>query len=177
MNARRLDAESYRDSLLQITGRIDLAMGGPGIEQFAKSKGPQDSPKLDYEAYDWNQPGATRRSIYRVVWRGIADPFMDALDFPDMALLSPKRGASVSALQALTLFNNDFVLHHSDQLASRLGKDHPTLSAQIQDAVFLIFLREPTSGELKDLTAYARQFGIAALARVLFNSNEFLFID
>jgi len=177
MNGQRLDAEAYRDALLQITGRIDLTMAGPGVEQFAKSKGPQSTPKLDYEAYDWNHPGSARRSIYRVVWRGIADPFMEALDFPDMALLSPNRGASVSALQALTLFNNDFVLHHSQQLAARLEKEHATLDAQVRHAVLLIFLREPAPAELAGLRAYAEKFGLPALARVLFNSNEFLFID
>ena len=46
---------------------------------------------------------------------------MESLDFPDLGLLAPKRGFSVSALQALTLFNNDFVLHHSQLLADELA--------------------------------------------------------
>ncbi|MFM7982189.1 MAG: hypothetical protein ACKPKO_23005 [Candidatus Fonsibacter sp.] len=41
---------------------------------------------LDYSDFDWNGPQATRRSIYRVVWRGIPDPVFDALDFPDLGL-------------------------------------------------------------------------------------------
>jgi mono/diheme cytochrome c family protein len=177
MNSTRLDAESFRDSLLQISGRLDLTMGGPGVEQFTSSKGQQDTPNLDYQAYDWSQPGAARRSIYRVVWRGIADPFMEALDFPDMALLAPKRGASVSALQSLTLYNNEFVLHHSKQLATRLQNESSSLEDQVRHAVELIYLRAPTPSEHQDLTSYAQQFGLSALARVLFNSNEFLFID
>jgi hypothetical protein len=39
MNRRRLDAEYFRDAVLQISGRLDLKMGGPGIQQFTQSKG------------------------------------------------------------------------------------------------------------------------------------------
>jgi hypothetical protein len=78
-----------------------------------------------------------RRSIYRFVWRGVPDPFMDTLDFPDLGMLAPARGFSASALQSLTLYNNRFVFH----------------------------------------TAYTQKNGLAALCRVLINSNEFLFLD
>jgi len=94
-----------------------------------------------------------------------------------MALLAPKRGASVSALQSLTLYNNEFVLHHSKQLATRLQNESSSLEDQVRHAVELIYLRAPTPSEHQDLTSYAQQFGLSALARVLFNSNEFLFID
>ena len=176
-NRRQLDAESFRDAVLQISGRIDWAMGGPGIQQFTQAKGAQLTPTLDYDAFDWNHPTAARRSIYRVVWRGIADPFMEALDFPDLGLLSPKRGSSVSPLQALTVFNNDFVLHHSQLLAARLEASHATLDEQVAEACRLIFLRDPADKENASLVAYAQQHGLAATCRVLFNSNEFVFVD
>ena len=92
-NPLRLDADAYRDSILAVSGRIDLAMGGPAIQHFQQSPGPQMTPKLDYAAYDWSSPGASRRSIYRCVWRGIPDPLMAALDFPDLGLLSPRAGS------------------------------------------------------------------------------------
>jgi len=177
MNRRRLDAESFRDSILQISGRIDLTMGGPGIRQFTQSKGAQLSPKVDYEAFDWNDPSAGRRSIYRAVWRGSADPFMESLDFPDLGLLSPKRGESVSALQALSVFNNDFVLHHSHVLAKLLEASETTIASQISQACRLIYLREPDDEERVMLVAYAQKHGLAATCRVLLNSNEFLFVD
>lgn len=177
MNRRRLDAESYRDSILQLSGRIDLTMGGPGIQQFTQSKGAQATPKLDYNAYDWNHPSAARRSIYRVVWRGIADPFMESLDFPDLGLLSPKRGESVSALQALSVFNNDFVLHHSQVLAKSLAATQTAVDNQVAQACRLIFLREAYDKERELLAAYAQKYGLAATCRVLLNSNEFLFVE
>ncbi len=177
MNRRQLDAESFRDAVLQISGRIDLTMGGPGIGQFTQSKGAQDTPKLDYDAFDWGAPSGARRSIYRVVWRGIADPFMESLDFPDLGLLAPKRESSVSALQALVLFNNDFVLHHSQVLADRLKAVHVTTDEQVNEAVRLIYLREPNKQEHEALVSYASQYGLSATCRVLFNSNEFIFVD
>jgi len=118
MNRLRLDAEQYRDSLRIVSGRLDLFMGGPGVKQFVQKKGVHNTPVLDYKAYDWDRPDAMRRSIYRLVWRGIPDPFMEAMDFPNLGLLAPKRGQTISPLQSLVLFNHDFVLCHSKHLAT-----------------------------------------------------------
>lgn len=187
-NRQRLDADTYRDAVLYIAGRSDFAMGGPSIQHFQQSKGPQSTPVLDYAAYDWNRADAGRRSIYRYVWRGIADPFMESLDFPDLGLLAPQRGFSVSALQSLTLYNHDFVLAHSLAFAERLQRSLPDrvatevespaeLESNIRDAVQWVWCRAPTQDESALLVAYAHQHGLAATCRVLFNSNEFLFID
>ncbi|MEM1296222.1 MAG: DUF1553 domain-containing protein, partial [Verrucomicrobiota bacterium] len=126
--------------------------------------------------FDWNSDEARRRSIYRVVWRGIPDPFMEALDFPDLALLTPKRGFSVSALQSLSLYNNDFVLHASDWLADRLERECAK-SEQVGQAVWLCWQREALTSELAMFQAYSESHGLAALCRVLLNSNELLFVD
>jgi mono/diheme cytochrome c family protein len=176
MTARSVDAETFRDSILQISGRVDMAMGGEGIQQFTQSKGQQSTPKLDYDAYDWAHPSGARRSIYRVVWRGIADPFMESLDFPDLGLLTPNREYSVSALQALTMFNNDFVLFHSQALADQLQTQHPQLDDQIVEACRRIFLRAATPNERVIMRDYADSHGLAALCRILINSNEFMFV-
>ena len=177
MNRHRLDAEAFRDFTLAAAGALDLTMGGPSIRHFKSSKGPQATPALDYTAYDWSSPGAGRRSIYRNVWRGIADPFMEALDFPDLGLLAPTRGFSVSSLQALALFNNDFVLHHCSALAQRAMSATPVLEAQVRNAVRFVWLREPSLDELHDFIDFSTTQGLPALCRVLFNSNEFLFVN
>ncbi|MCR9202087.1 MAG: PSD1 and planctomycete cytochrome C domain-containing protein [Planctomycetaceae bacterium] len=176
-NRSRLTAEMFRDSVLQISGRLDLTMGGPGVEQFRKSKGPQATPALDYDGWDWESPQARRRSIYRVVWRGIADPFMEALDFPDLGLLAPQRGFSVSSLQSLTLLNNDFVLHASQWMSDRICSEHSDVSDQVRRAISLAWLRSPTQAELARGAKFVQRHGLAAYCRVLFNSNEFLFVD
>ncbi|MEM7015559.1 MAG: DUF1553 domain-containing protein [Verrucomicrobiota bacterium] len=155
------------------SGKLDLTMGGPGIEQFAKSKGPQATPNLDYAGFDWTKPEAARRSIYRVVWRGIPDPFMESLDFPDLALLTPKRDRSVSALQSLALYNNDFTLHASQWFAERIERE----GGGVPRAVELAFQREATAAETEEFETFVDQLGMAAFCRVLLNSNEFLFVD
>ncbi len=176
-NRQRLDADSFRDFTLAVSGALDLKMGGPAIQHFKQSKGPQNTPALDYATYDWSGPEANRRSIYRYVWRGIADPFMEALDFPDLGLLTPVRGFSASSLQALTLYNNDFVLHHSAVLARRVEGEAKTLETRVSRAVELTWQRPPTKRERSEFVELASAQSLAALCRVLLNSNEFLFIE
>jgi mono/diheme cytochrome c family protein len=176
-NRRRLDAESVRDAVLSVSGRLDLTMGGPSVRQFKLSKGNFTTPNVDYAAFDWDSPGAGRRSVYRFIFRTLPDPFLDALDFPDASQLSPTRPFSASALQALALYNNEFVLRHAEHFAARLGKLAADPPGQVREAFRLALLREPTAGELERFAAYTRKHGTAAMCRVLFNSNEFLFVD
>lgn len=176
MNRLRIDAEVFRDSVLRMSGQLDLTMWGPGIEQFKPVEG-KLAKTLDYAAYDWNQPDAKRRSIYRLVWRTIPDPFMEALDFPDLGILAPKRGQSLSALQSLAIFNNTFVLHGSEWIAQRVQAEHMDAQAQANRAVQLAWQRSPSEDELNRFTGYINQHGLAAFCRVLLNSNEFLFVD
>ncbi|MDB6071623.1 MAG: Planctomycete cytochrome, partial [Verrucomicrobiales bacterium] len=177
MSRSRMDADSFRDSILSISGRLDLTMGGPGVAHYNASPGPQATPVLDYANFNWDAPGATRRSIYRVVYRGIADPFLEVLDFPDMGMLSPTRGFSASALQSLTLFNNHFLLGQSQHLADRSAQGITDPAESVRRMVSLVLLRAPEPQELTDFTVLAQSAGLPAVARVLFNSNEFLFVD
>ena len=176
-NRQRLDADAIRDFTLAASGTLDLTMGGPGIQLFKQSKGPQSTPSLDYRVFDWSSPGASRRSIYRVVWRGIADPFMEAVDFPDLGLLTPVRGFSASSLQALTLYNNDFILHHSRAMADFVACKQDQIEDQAKECVRRIWLRDPNRQELADFSNFVRQHSLAELCRVLLNSNEFLFVN
>ena len=139
------------------------------MRQFVTGPPVQLTPTLNYEAYDWSALPKHRRSIYRFVWRGVPDPFMDALDFPDLGMLAPARGFSASALQSLALYNNRFVLHFSGELGKQCSSP--------AEAFRRILLREPTAAELESSTGFAEKNGMAALCRVLFNSNEFLFVN
>ena len=176
-NRLRLDADQYRDATLQTAGRLDFTMGGPGVNHFKQGPGPQMTPALDYAAFDWESPAANRRSVYRTVWRSIPDPFMDSLDFPDLTLLSPTRGTSVSALQALTLYNNNFVLSCAQSLAKRVVAEGGTAERQIERAATLAWGRALTDKERKVLQTLATSQGLEATCRVILNANAFLFID
>ena len=173
---RRLDADAYRDWVMAISDSLDTTMGGPSIQQFRQSPGPQSTPKLDYDSFDWNSPAAFRRTIYRYVWRGIPDPFMASLDFPDLGLLAPTRGFSASPMQALALFNHRFMLVHSERMAESIAGEVPELRGQVTAATWRAFGREPTAVELEEMAGLVERRGLAALCRVLLNANELLFV-
>jgi hypothetical protein len=176
-NRQRLDAEAYRDVVLQLAGQLDLAMGGPPVMHFKLGPPVQSTPTLDYTAFNWNRPDVNRRSVYRLVYRNIADPFMTALDFPDAAQLAPVRGFSASPIQALALWNDAFVLTKCDAIARRLEDASADTCSRVNAAVLQILLRKPRPGETEELIKYADRHGLAALCRVLINTNEFLFVE
>jgi hypothetical protein len=176
MNARRLEAESVRDAVLQVSGRLDLTMGGPSVKHFLQSPGIHRTPKVDYGAFDPDSPGAHRRSVYRFVFRTVPDPFMDALDCPDASQFTAARAESVTALQALALLNDPFMIRMSQHFAGRLaGIASP--QEQVRQAYRLALGREPTARETQRLEDYAHRHGLANACRLLFNCNEFVFVE
>ncbi len=175
MTRARLDAESVRDAMLAVAGKLDLTMGGPSVQQFFFKD--DHSPVYDYARFDVEDPKNFRRSIYRYIVRSVPDPFMESLDCADPSILTPKRNVTLTAIQALTLFNNRFVLAEAQHLAQRLSQLHTEPAAQIVAAYRLCFGRTPTADESQALEAYVRRFGLASACRVIFNSNEFLFVD
>lgn len=175
MNRTRLDAETVRDSVLAVTGKIDLTMGGPGVRMFLFKD--DHSPVYDYARYETDAPGAYRRSIYRFVVRSAPDPFMERLDCPDPSILSPKRNTTLTAIQALALMNNPFMVRMAEHMEAKVRSMQPDAGAQPALAVRLILGREMTQAEQRDFSAYATKHGMANLCRLLFNTNEFLFAD
>jgi hypothetical protein len=173
----RLDAEQVRDAILQISGRLDRTTGGPSDQQFAMRPGIHVTPVVEYGKFDWDRPQGHRRSVYRFVFRTLPDPFVDCLDGADPSQLTPKRNESVTALQALALLNSEFVLVHSRAFAARLEKQSPDRDKQVVMACEQTWGRSPTAEERKALAGYAAKHGLPNLCRVLFNSNEFLFVD
>lgn len=177
MHRTRLDAEQLRDAMLQVAGDLDLRMGGPSDQQFELQPGIHVTPKVDYSKFRLDGPAGRRRSVYRFLFRTLPDPFMDALDCPAGDQLTPIRNASVTVQQALALWNNAFVALEAEHLAARLERERSDLKAQIEFAYALLLNRRPSSDESAEVTAYARQHGLANAARVLLNSNEFLFVN
>jgi len=88
-----------------------------------------------------------------------------------------KRNESLSALQALALLNNGFMLTQAGFLAERVSRERPDLPAQVDRACALVLGRPPTVAERARLLAYARAEGLPATCRVLLNLNEFVFAD
>jgi mono/diheme cytochrome c family protein len=177
MNRTRLDAEEVHDAVLLIAGRLDRTMGGPSVKQFLQRPGVHVTPVVDYEHFDVDRPENRRRSVYRFLFRTLPDPFMEALDCPDASQLMPVRSASVSALQALAMLNDKFMVRMSEQVADRAARAGPKLPEQVREVYRLALGREPTAEECREVTAYAGKYGLANAVRVVLNSNEFMFVN
>jgi hypothetical protein len=176
MNRQRLDAEAVRDSVLAVSGKLDLRTGGPGFELFRFKD--DHSPVYDHTALEKiNDPSTFRRTVYRFTVRSVPNPFLECLDCADPNLNTPVRNTTLTALQALALLNDPFMVKQAEYFAERLKKTNDNPGKQIEAAYRLAFGRLPTGGEREALVAYARKHGLANACRVLFNTNEFVFVD
>ncbi len=194
-NRLRLTGEQVRDSLLALSGRLDLTMGGPPAVQFIErgdaTFNPGGNPAfLDYEHFDPDAPASRRRAIYRFLFRTVPDPFMEALDVPDGGAVTAVRGASTTALQALAMMNDAFVIRQCEHIAARIEKDTGGQAARgtkaengsdgaspSRAAFRLILLRDPREGERAKFAEYVRRHGLANGCQLLVNGNEFLYVD
>ncbi|HEX2474972.1 MAG TPA: DUF1553 domain-containing protein, partial [Lacipirellulaceae bacterium] len=177
MNRTRLDSECVQDAILSATGRLDLRMGGPSDRQFALSPGIHVTPNVDYKDFDVDSDAARRRGVYRFLFRTLPDPFHDALDCPSGDQMTPARANSVTVQQALALWNSAFVLRQVEHVAARIQREAPNLDEQIDRAIQLVLCRPSTKIERQKFGKYATQYGLANMCRLLFNSNEFMFVD
>lgn len=173
-NPRRLDAESLRDAVLTVSGKLNSEMFGPGYRDFEYKE--EYAPVYTYITAD--KPELWRRSIYRFVVRTTPDQFMATLDCPNAANLTPARNTTTTALQALALFNNDFMLRQAEYFAQRLlAESDKTNETQIQRAFQLAFGRDATDDEFVAANTLLKSRGLAELCRALLNSNEFVYVD
>lgn len=176
MNRRRLDAEEVRDSVLAVAGTLSSRMGGPGFELFRFKD--DHSPIYDHTARERiNDPANWRRTVYRFTVRSVPNPFLECLDAADPNLNTPVRSTTITALQALALLNDPFLIRQAECFAERLERDQTDIDSRIARAFWLCFGRRPTTPEKATLVDYARRRGLANACRVLFNANEFVFVD
>jgi hypothetical protein len=175
MNRGRLDAESVRDAALAVSGRLDLKMGGPAVEQFFFKD--DHSPIYDYTRFDVDSAEARRRSVYRFIVRSVPDPFMERLDCPDSSLVTAKRNVTITAIQALALLNNPFMLKQAEHLGERVRALSADPGEQIGWAYRLALGRDASAGERTRLVKYENEYGLTNACRLILNSNEFLFVD
>jgi hypothetical protein len=173
----RLEAEMVRDAVLRVSGRLDLTLGGPSFQDFAVRQAP-GTPALLYAPVDSAGDEFNRRTLYRAWARGGRSRLLDALDCPDPAATAPSRAVTTTPLQALALLNNALMLREADRFAERLRREAgPDVDAQVRRAYLLAYGRPPDASEAARAAAAVRQHGLSVLARAVFNSSEFLFVD
>jgi hypothetical protein len=185
---RRLSAEEIRDSILAVSGNLNLKAGGPGIYppipkevlagQSVPGRGwPVSSPEE-----------AARRSVYVHVKRSLLLPMLDAFDFAEPDRTTPVRFASTVPTQALSLLNGEFMNTQAKIFAERLKKEAgKDTSAQVRLGLYLATSRQPTDAEVRRsvglIEALQREDRVTADAAlqafclVVLNLNEFVYLD
>ncbi len=124
---RRIDFETWRDSILAVTGSLDTRPFGP-------SQGVDDPKNL-------------RRTVYSTVSRRQVSPLMRLYDFPDVSQHVPGREVTTTPLQQLFVFNSPFFIRQAKVLAGHIdaNADHATAISGIYRRVFA---RKPSKKEL-----------------------------
>jgi Protein of unknown function (DUF1553)/Protein of unknown function (DUF1549) len=180
---RRLDAEAVRDSLLHVSGELDLRAGGPFVPSTRTAEGVVDVPETTV--------GSHRRSIYLQQRRTQVVTFLQLFDAPSIVTTCGKRTPSTVPLQSLALLNSEFVRARAHSLARRLadeaGTETPT---RLSHAFVLVCGREPLPEERRACEkfldaqrgAYATNKDAvdrawADLCQMLLASNAFLYVE
>jgi hypothetical protein len=175
MNPRRLEAEEVRDAMLVVAGQLNTQVGGNGYSDVNSYffKGTQFYDPIDPIGF-----ANHRRTLYRMWARGGRSPFLDTFDCPDPSTTTPRRSATVTPLQALSLLNNSFSLRMADHFAKRLRDETDgTPRSEVDRAYRLLFGREPDAEELRLSQNLVSRRGLSAFCRAMWNSSEFLFVD
>ncbi|MBM3460151.1 MAG: DUF1553 domain-containing protein, partial [Armatimonadetes bacterium] len=202
MSRRRLEAEAIRDSLLAISGRLNRKAGGPGVFPPLPE---EDRPRGTVWPVSPDLAEHRRRSLYLFVRRNLSFPGLEPFDSPDSNLSCARRETTITAPQALALWNGEEAVAAARGLASRVlaGASEPT--ARIALAYRLALGRPPigeeqalAEGFLRRQTALLADRAPGALllpdplgkepptagtaawtdyCLALLNSNEFLYVD
>jgi len=171
---QRLEAEQLRDTILSVSGKLDLQAGGPGFSVFE----PNDNYVHVYKSKNEFGPEEWRRMIYMTKIRMQQDSTFGAFDCPDGGQIAPRRMRSTTPLQALNLMNSAFMLQQAGFFAERLKSEAGTNEvAQVRRAYLLAYNREPEKAELERAQAFVSSQGAVLFCRALFNSNEFIFLE
>ena len=174
-NPRRVEAEVLRDSILEIAGQLNREQFGPGYRDVSIVQVP---PAYYYTPIDPIGKEFNRRTIYRWHVRGQRSALLDTFDCPDPSTKTPTRVVTTTPSQALSQWNDAFVVRMSKHLTDRIqlnSKDN--VKEQVNLAWRLVLGRSPNQNESESAIELVHEHGLALLCRVLFNSNEFILID
>ncbi|MBI4606599.1 MAG: DUF1553 domain-containing protein [Planctomycetes bacterium] len=185
---RRLTAEEVRDSVLALSGSLNLAMGGPSVY----TEVPREvlhTASMPGSAWGSSPPAERdRRSVYVTVKRSLLEPTLATFDFPDPDSSCAARFATTVPTQALTSLNGDFFLREARRFAERLRREAGSdPAAQARLALRLALSREPSPAEVAEDAAFLRSLaeeeGLGApralerYALVVLSLNELLYLD
>jgi hypothetical protein len=178
---RRLDAESLRDTLLEVSGTLERARGG--MHPFPLPN------RWDYTQHDQftGVYGTRKRSVYLMQQRIRKHPFLATFDGPDGNASMAERPVTITPLQALFALNDVSVFEQAASFANRLLSEEDDAS-RVQKIYQLCYGRAASGEEVRAALNYVhrtcatqtsdtRLDAWASLARAVFASNEFMFVD
>jgi len=184
-NRHRLEGEAIRDSILEVSGRLNLKMGGPGVfPPLPPGVVTRGGWKTESDSSE-----GERRSVYVFVRRNTRYPMFEVFDMPDTHESCARRNTTITAPQALELLNNDLVVEWSRAMAARVMNDSGlTPEAEVDRAWKLAYSRLPSAEERASALKFMdRQLGLldkpsrsaamADLCHMLLNSNEFVYVN
>jgi len=129
---RRLTVESWRDSLLEVSGELMTNLGGPPTEKILSDR---------------------RRTLYTVISRNgdrfESDTFLRLFDFPAPRATSSGRVTSTVPQQFLFMLNSEFMVERARQFAERLEREFHDDRKRIAGAYQLLYGRDPLARELE----------------------------
>ncbi|MFK7770175.1 MAG: DUF1553 domain-containing protein [Mariniblastus sp.] len=176
-NRRRVDAEVLRDSILFISGDLDLTPGGLTIQKITQ---------YDFD-YKFN---TSRRSVYVPTFRNSMLGLFEVFDFANPNLVIGDRNTSTLPTQALFLMNNPMIIKQSKKAAKRLlARENLESKSRVEYAYRQSFGRRPTKHEVDDSLAYIESFVAASdsknaqveawssFCHALFASLEFRYVE
>ncbi len=106
---------------------------------------------------------------------------MEALDCPAGDQMTPVRNNSVTVQQALALWNDAAVLHLEPAIGERLQRQVDdqgrSIESVIQSAMVQAVGRRASTEEVALFHSYIDQHGWSNFCRVLFNLNDFVFVE
>lgn len=182
MNRKRMEGETIRDAVLSTAGTLNPRLGGKPVRI------PIEQEVYDLLFTEGERDGLwpvtadprehVRRSLYLLNKRTVRLPMMMAFDQPDTMTSCPVRPTSTHALQALSLFNSNFMREQSIAMSQRLQREcGADPGFQVRRAYKLALARSPKPVE----EAMARQFfqdggKLEDFCLALLNRNEFVYI-
>lgn len=178
MSRFRLEAETIRDLILDVSGNLDRTLGGPCVYPYIDPKLFQSSTKRTWPGRPDDDPSTWRRSLYVYSKRSIRYPLFETFDQPNLINSCERRNRSTIAPQALLLMNNNFVLFEAKKFAARLLAEAGTdIDRQVEHAFRLALGRVPTTFEREKATEFIRTTpnGLAEFCQLVFNLNEFMY--
>jgi hypothetical protein len=184
---RRLTAEEIRDSVIHLTGNLNLQMGGPSIYTPVPDEILATASRPDAAWGKSSPEQQNRRSVYVFMKRSLHEPVLKAFDMADTDSACAVRFTTTVPTQALTMLNSAFLNDQAQSFAARLEAFSSDSDQQIAEGIRLVTSRQPSESEialgrgmLAELVQELKLTHSQALQRfalMLMNLNEFLYLD